>query len=152
MGGRGWGPFCLETDKIIIRVHRFAIAARVAELQCAAWTNGKGQKQTCHNLFSRCHGHEALTSVAPAELQAQNCTSHMSVCSDLRRRSTGSQHWPATRDANVDTSYTQWLALSSETPTVAQPSSALWLRNVGSGHVCGRSIKHTCKHNECGSL
>ena len=113
MGGRGWGPFRLETDKIVRRVHRFKIAARVAELQASAWTNGKGQKRTCHNLFSRCH--EALTFVTFAELQAQNCTSHISVCFDFGWRSTGSLHWPANQDANGDTAHAQWSALSRET-------------------------------------
>ena len=34
MGGRGRGPFCLKTDKIVIRVHSFTIAAWEAELPC----------------------------------------------------------------------------------------------------------------------
>ena len=35
-------------------------------------------KQTSHSLFSMCD--EALTSITFAELQAQNCTSHLFLC------------------------------------------------------------------------
>ena len=67
--------------------------------RATAWTNGKGQKQTCHNSFSRCH--EALTLVTFAELQAQKLYQSYGVCSDLGRRLNGSQHCPANWDANV---------------------------------------------------
>ena len=116
MGGKGcnWGPFRLETDKMVIRVHRFKTAAQEADIQASAWTNSKGQKRTCYNLFSGCL--EALALVTFAEFQEQNWTSHiLSVCSDLGWRSTGSLHWPANRDANVDNAHGQWSALSRET-------------------------------------
>ena len=71
MGGRGRVPFCLELDKIVIRVHRFTIAARVAELQHEQTAKARNRLAT----LSRCH--EALTLVTFAKLQAQNCTSYI---------------------------------------------------------------------------
>ena len=68
--GGGRGPFRLEMDKIVIRVHRFTIAARVAELQREQTAKARYRLA----MFSRCH--EALTLVTFAELQAQNCTSY----------------------------------------------------------------------------
>ena len=45
--GGGWGPFRLETDKIVTGVNRFTIAVP-SRWQNSGKKNGKGQKQTCH--------------------------------------------------------------------------------------------------------